>query len=610
MDSQEWARAVDLFSQVAKLDPKNADVAKKLARVEREARLISLYKAGSRALDGTQWEEAVNHFNVIVELEPGYRDTDNLLSKAHYAFKAENSQKFIVTRYREGVAHFEAERWSNAVEAFSDVHQLDPEYKDVDQLLTDANRNLNPSLVDRISAVVSSRMSQNTWRWGLVAAGLFAIVLLFFALGTGNRVSGNDDTKERLKLLYEEAIVAVESGKEERALSLLEQILIEDPDYADAAAIKRDLIATPTVVPAPTVIVATAVVEINPLDTYIEEAQDAVSLALWDEAIASLEEVRVADPDYEEPRVASLFCDAYVGRGLENIANIGPEDDEEKIARSALADFTAGTAECPRRTDLKDQAERAEAYLKALETPENDFETLIPILTPIVAADPGYANKKVKNLLYQAYLLRAKARQESPEMIAAALGDYEAALALNVDDPGAAQTRRAEILLLFSQQPVQGTPQPEATAVSSTTEGDLATPSQATPALSPTPERTPVRIKYARPKIVGPPDDTIFSGRFAEVILEWEPVAGLAEDEYYDLTIMHLFADEPQYAGSRRTREARIRLESESIPVGEAGNDRFYWWVTVRKDGSASSSQRADLPLSPRSEAGTFIWSP
>ncbi|MDH3676568.1 MAG: hypothetical protein OES12_13815, partial [Anaerolineae bacterium] len=196
-----------------------------------------------------------------------------------------------------------------------------------------------------------------------------------------------------------------------------------------------------------------------------------------------------------------------------------------------------------------------------------------------------------------------------PEMIAAALGDYEAALVLNVDDPSQAQTRRAEILLLFSQQPIPATPQPEATLVTGTAAVE-ATPSLTPPSRPATPTDSPVRIKYGKPQIVGPLDNTIFSGKYSEVILEWEPVADLAEDEYYDLTIMHLFADEPQYSGSRRTRDSQVQLDSDSIGVGEAGNDRFYWWVTVRKDSSARSLNSLDLPLSPRSEAGTFVWSP
>ena len=98
-------------------------------------------------------------------------------------------------------------------------------------------------------------------------------------------------------------------------------------------------------------------------------------------------------------------------------------------------------------------------------------------------------------------------------------------------------------------------------------------------------------------------------GQFAEVFLEWEPVEGLVPDEYYDVTIMHLFADEPKYTGSTRTNETRLQVYQD-IGVGEAGGDRFYWWVTVRKDNTALESDGLDLPVSPRSDAKSFVWSP
>jgi hypothetical protein len=112
------------------------------------------------------------------------------------------------------------------------------------------------------------------------------------------------------------------------------------------------------------------------------------------------------------------------------------------------------------------------------------------------------------------------------------------------------------------------------------------------------------------PKLLNPPNDIVFAGRlFQEAYVEWEPVGQLAPDEYYDLTLMYIFADEPKYRGMSTT-ETRVKLEADVIGVGEAGGDRFYWWVTVRKANSAPSSDSIDLPLSPRSEARTFVWNP
>lgn len=611
IDSREWARAVDLLSQAAQLDPANEKIAQQLADVEREARLSSLYKTGKKALESGRWEEAVNHFNVIAELQPDYKDTVDLLSHSHDALKRENTQQFVTTRYKEATVHFEAQRWDSAYQAFQEVYEIDPDYENVADLLADSQRLSNPTLVQKIQQTLTQKLSSDAWRWGLVAAGIIVIIgLLLWGFGNNNQASGNDDAKERLKVLYAEAQQAINGGNSETALAKLEQILAEDPDYADAADIRRELIATPTPFPTPTSTpeAVTPSPEVDPLAELIEEAQQAIDIALWSEAIDRLNQLRHTDADYQSARISSMFCDAYVGRGVELVAGATPQNQKETI-KLALADFEAGVQECPRRIDLSDQAQRTETYLQALDTPKKDFETLIPMLNPIVAAEPDYAAGQAKNLLYQAYLNRGAVRQESPATFAAALGDYEAALALNVADPSEAQTRRAELLLAFSQQqqPLPTPTQPQETATPSSAQ-PATTPGAATPTARPTPTVQSVRIKYNKPQIIGPTDDTIFAGVFSEVILEWEPV-NLQPDEYYDLTIMHIFADEPNYAGSTRTRENTIKLNPE-IGVGEAGGDRFYWWVTVRKDNSAPRAGLADLPLSPQSDAKTFIWIP
>jgi serine/threonine protein kinase len=608
INTQEWARAADLLSQAARLDPHNQDIAEKLAMAERQTRLDSLYKSGSRAIDQGRWEEATHHLNVIVELDPEYKDSTALLAKAHEALKTENAQQFIAMRYKEGLAYLETERWPEAIEVLTEVQRLAPGYERVDQLLVEAKQRSYSPWIQRLAQSIRQNSSKDLWRWGLITAGIAIIAFLsFLVFGPNNQASGDNDIKQRLKTLYEEAQLAINRGNTQEAIIKLEQILNEDPDYADVAVLRRELLATPTPTltptPIPTPVAATPTPETDPVAEMVDQAQDAIVIGLWTEAIDTLADIRSINTKYETALVSSLLCDAYVGRGLENLANIRSQTQEKDEIKLALADFEAGVAECPRRVDLTDQAERAKAYLKALETSKSDYETLIPLLTPIVAASPDYAGGNAKELLYQAYLSRAKTRQESPELIAAALGDYEAALALNVDDPSQAQTERAELLLSFSQ-PTQPTPTPTQATVSGNNQ-PKATP---TPKREPTPTE-PVRIKFRQPVLISPADDTVFAGKYAEVFLEWEPVRELARDEYYDVTIMHLFADQPRYTGSLRTRETRVQISAD-IGVGEAGGDRFYWWVTVRKDGTAPSPNELDLPLSPRSEAKTFIWSP
>ena len=430
MKAAEWARAADLLSQTLKLDPAHPEARQKLAEAEQEAFLISLYNAARRAMKNNLWEEAINNLTGIIEIEPNYEETGKLLVEARQALEIENGRQLVITRYNEGIAFFEAGRWGNAIEAFQDVKRLSPDYQRVGQLLAEAERLNNPSLNQKLAQTVG----KNAWRWGLITLGLIVIFILAF-IAFDNRAplaaENNQADRDQLKILYEEAQQAIGSGNKEQAIALLDQILKEDPDYADVANLKRELVATPipsptpapnpTSTPSPTSTTAptstptlapTPTPVVDSLVIMLDEARAALDGEEWSKAIEILDEVSSLDAEYQKAQVASLLCDAYASRGLDAIANIDPENKKEAI-NSALADFEAGAKECPRRTDLRDQAKRASAYLEALDTPEGEYETLIQILTPVVAVEPDYAGGDAKNLLYGAYLDRGDARREA-----------------------------------------------------------------------------------------------------------------------------------------------------------------------------------------------------
>jgi serine/threonine protein kinase len=582
MDTQEWGRAVDLLNQTLNLHPNHPEATDKLIVAEQKSFLVSLYNAGKRAIKSERWEEAINSLNGVLELDPDYNDTAELLSQARTQLETFDTEQLLQTLYNEGIAHLEAQRRSYAIEAFEKVQKLSPQYKDVDQLLATAKR-------EEVQGVLLRFIQSNTGRWGMIIGGIIVIFLLMFTFMSGTSPSaGDNDTKQQLKNLYTQVQQAIEENKPQQALTLLDQILTEDPDYADAAALKRELTTTPT--PEPTV---------NPLATLLTQAEEAVTQQQWTNALDNIDQIRQVDAEFEATRISSLFCDATVGRGLDRLSTLTPDSDQQQLITAALDDFQAGADECLRRTDLQEQTDRATSYLAALNTPPNDYDTLIELLTPIVAAAPNYAQKNARNLLYATHVQRGDNRKEVDDIVGA-LSDYETALALKVDDPSQAQMHRAELLVSMGQQTSAPPPAIEPTPAPITTTAVVTADSTVTP--------QPAHIKYSAPILLGPENDTIFGGKFAELFLEWESINHLASDEYYDLTVMHIFADEPTYWGTA-THETRIQL-SPDIGVGKAGGDRFYWWVTVRKANSAPTSNSLDLPVSRQSEGRTFIWVP
>lgn len=602
VEAEEWARAVDLLTQVLTLDPNHQEAAEKLPQAENQASVVSNYNAAGRALERRAWAEAVEYLKTVVEVMPTFKDAQEKLAQAKVTLEKEDAQKTVATRYAEGVSYVEAERWPEAIAALKEVQRLSPGYKRTMQLLAEATRAAPSTSSTEASRPMEQSLSTIFSRqpWSIAAVLVIVLLAFFLILGLGNSATGDDSLREGLKVTYEAALAAIEEDDPQTAIKMFDEILAQDPDYADAADRRRELVTALTPTPE------TPIPDENPLAADLNRVEDAINLQEWSEALNILQQVQDSDPDFDQARVSSLLCDAYMGRGLETLETLDqqPVSSEANLVGTALADFEAGAAECPRRRDLQDQAERAAIYLEALDTSENNGDRLIQTLTPIVAAEPNYADGNAKRLLYQAYVERGRDRRELGEIVGA-LSDYEAALALSVDDPSKAQTDRAELLLSLQspeqstaltaeapQQPAAETPAPESEATR--------------PANNPPP---PPNQAYPAPTLMTPANDELFAGRFSEVIIEWQPVGELAADEYYDLTIMHIFAEEPQYTGFA-TQETRLQLKPEDVGVGQAGGDRFYWWVTVRKANSAPSPEALDRPLSPQSEAGTFIWTP
>ena len=86
-EAERWQEAVDLFSQILKVDPDYADVTEQLAEVGQQIRLAKLYRSAQRALESGQWDRASTQLDRISAIEPDYKDIRAL------RVRAENREK-------------------------------------------------------------------------------------------------------------------------------------------------------------------------------------------------------------------------------------------------------------------------------------------------------------------------------------------------------------------------------------------------------------------------------------------------------------------------------------------------------------------------------------
>lgn len=80
--AERWQEAIDLFSQVLKIDPDYQDVGEELAKVGQQIRLAKLYRSAVRALQSRQWDRALTQLDRIAQVAPDYKDIEDLRHKA------------------------------------------------------------------------------------------------------------------------------------------------------------------------------------------------------------------------------------------------------------------------------------------------------------------------------------------------------------------------------------------------------------------------------------------------------------------------------------------------------------------------------------------------
>jgi hypothetical protein len=124
------------------------------------------------------------------------------------------------------------------------------------------------------------------------------------------------------------------------------------------------------------------------------------------------------------------------------------------------------------------------------------------------------------------------------------------------------------------------------------------------PTLAPT--ATPTLV-FAAPRLLGPEDGRVFVGEAEKIVLRWESVGVLAEDEWYAVGLRYLHDGQLQYSGNR-LKENEWQLPAEFFFAKADQPERAYQWdVTVIRMESGPKGE-TDVDISLRSDFRTFYW--
>jgi len=581
--AEEWQRAVNLFNQVINLQPDYENATERLAEAGRQARLSALYSAANRALEAKRWREAIDELSEIVAIDAHYKNASKLLTNAGLASSESKARGKLKALYQQGLEHFDAREWSQAVDYFAQVHELNPNYEKVAELLAEARHRSRrtrqeggqlarkePSSFGTRLAIAAKRVVLAIVLLVLVGLGLAGAYVLYQTYQQAQPVDPLTDD-------YQQALNYMDQGQWDRAVSLFDEILAASPDYKDAVEKRAKAL------------------EKQELTRLYDQGKAYLEQDKWDEAIAQWQELRDHDPGFNEASVEDMLCRAYLEKGLLDVAAFDKDSDLRHL-HEAMVDFGQGLAICPDKADLQENKKLASLYLDAnVAYGTGNWDEAIAKFSVIYELWADYA--QVAEKLYAAHVSRGDVYTEENRW-ELALADYELALELEVSDKSVAADKRDELLEKLASLSVTPTP----------TQG-VPTRGVPTPRLTATPIRTV--IKYPAPKLVGPANRKSFATALEPPILEWEPVGELASDEYYSVLVVHYYPPgNPVYWTSGLIKETQFKLPEEA-GYGQADHDEFYWWVIVHRATKTTPDGKPDGPsISPKSEVWMLFWGP
>jgi len=519
-----------------------------------EVSLPELRQGADKAIDEERWTDAVATLSQILEREPDdlsvRRELEHASEQASLAaMHASAHETASPVEVEDGIS----DQSPDPLDAEADLPETEPDQ--AIPISTQMNEDSPPAdekpALDTVepAAAMPAVSSKRSWRKWLLTA-----VLVIGLLAAGAWGYQQIRSQRALDHAYLEASQAIEAREWDSAAEHLDWILARSPNYRDTQELRERIQA-----------VQDATDQFNRGMSYYQDERWVDAIALW-KPLLELE------GDWDKEALKQQICTAYRRQGLRP-----PEGEElgspsQQLKRWELInEWYAEAADlCPDDIVLSRDRHLAGIYLEALQAWEQrDWDTAIDRLIKISDLRPLYLKTILPEQLYQAFIQRGQGRLKEGDS-AGAEEDFRNALEVAVKDRTAAQ--EALDMLLDVERP---------------------------------------RPKYPNPDLVSPADEeNIGGGEGAVFYLEWEAVPNLAEDEFYNITIMHFENGVPTYWGDgvREPRQRIDRVVGKFMGFGKADHGEFFWWVIVQRDADPNDGRMDGPDISPESEHRKFTW--
>jgi superkiller protein 3 len=191
-----WITAIVAFEKVKEWNPnfKNVDrmyrdAQNRLSREGEDSVKNQYYGQGKTYLNNREWESAIATFRQLKNLDPNFKDVQFLIQQAQNGLENQAKSVQLDNYYTEGLNYYGNGEWLKAILTFEKIQQINPEYKDVSEKLAEAQSKLNQAQVAETLAEQPGKKQKSqkeTKNWMLIGI-LFSAVLIptglaFFAV--------------------------------------------------------------------------------------------------------------------------------------------------------------------------------------------------------------------------------------------------------------------------------------------------------------------------------------------------------------------------------------------------------------------------------------------
>jgi outer membrane protein assembly factor BamD (BamD/ComL family) len=387
----DWSAMLSALEKLVAEAPAFRDAAALLEMAKRQKGLADLYTQAQQLQQAGQWQAVVNVFAQIDALDPDYPDPDNLLSAAEREIVEQERQAELEELYSRALLQLDAGRWLQARELLVQLREMQAGFREVEQLLARVEAEIEQERAERqrqerLAALYEQAIGQaEAGQWQQVQVKMHEIHAIAPQFddpqGLALRAQEEMAHQQRLNDLYAQAQAARESGDWSRAVSALEKLEAEAPDFPGVAVQVEELKKQ------------------GYLASLYGRAQQYYDASEWQAVIDTFALIAATEPDYPDPngllplarqeaaaqlRLATLEdlydraigeVDAeHWGEAQHLLAQVQEREPGFREAESLSARITAGIAreeaEYQRQAQLEDLYQKAADQIQARDWPE------------------------------------------------------------------------------------------------------------------------------------------------------------------------------------------------------------------------------------------------